>query len=108
MQIGLDRLQVLAAAKTGARKTLQLIASLGYEQLFHMTDCTDKEDIAVGITLLHHIRHCDGRIDVAGSTATGEDQIHMDASCRFLLSRYLEMFATIPISPRFTASAVPP
>ena len=49
-----------------------------------------------------------GGIDVAAGAATGKDHVHKTSSCNLASSRCREMPRITPISPRFTASAVPP
>ena len=114
MDILFDPLGIQLPAQTGAGKGLQLKARLGYQLLLHVALGPDKQDLAVRIPPPHLIGHGNGWIDMSGGTAAGKYQIQfcfppddkrLETSplsfCRDILN-------TMPISPRFTARAVPP
>ena len=72
----LQALQVHFPTQAGARQALQLVACLGDQPFLHMSNRADKQDPAVRMALPHFIGNGDGRVDVAGSAATGKNQIH--------------------------------
>ena len=108
LNIFLDARKGKATGKTAAGQGLQLETCLGHQLFFHAAVRTDKENVAVGMAFFPNIRNCDGRIDMAACTAAGKNHIHRISSVldtRFLLR---EIPSSIPISPKLTASAVPP
>ena len=72
--------QALFAAQAGTRKGPQLVARLGHQLFFHMTNGADKQHLAVRIAPPHFIGDGNGRIDMSGGTAAGKDKIHVFAS----------------------------
>ena len=104
-------------AEAGAGEAHKLIARLGHQLHFHVV-AADKEDLSLRVAFFPYIGHGNGGIDVSRRSAAGKYHIHTDSSCwsgrpkrrSCRLGRYrpLETARTMPISPRFTASAVPP
>ena len=95
-------------AEAGTREALDFVARLGHQLLLHVALRADEENLAVRVFLPDLVRHGDGGVNVSCGAAAGENQIHKGSSWIFLWFLYRDICKTIPISPRFTARAVPP
>ena len=108
LDIALDVLQIQLPEEPGARQTADLVARLGHQLLLHAADAADEEDLTARIPLPQGIGQGDGGVDVPAGAAAGKDDVHIASSCSFASSRCRETARITPISPRFTARAVPP
>ena len=108
LDIALEVLQVRLPVEAGAGQAADLVAGLGDQTLLHLADAADEEDVDIRIPAFQGIGQGDGGIDVAAGAAAGKDHVHKTSSCNLASSRCREMPRITPISPRFTASAVPP
>ena len=103
-----QRFQGFPPGRAVRRQRFKLVSGLRNQLLLHPADATNKQNIGIGIALPAHIGYSNRRIDMPGSTAAAKNYIHWKSSCRVARFRQREMLSKIPISPRFTASAVPP
>ena len=103
-----DRAKALASGQTGNIQALQFKTRFWNKLFLHMSFRANKQNVGVGMALPHNIGNCDGRIDMSTGTTASKNQIHKETSCNFVWFRCRDMLKTTPISPKFTASAVPP
>ena len=108
VKIPFDTGKVQLPAQAGAGQAFHFKARLGNQLFLHVAFGADEEDLGVGMTLSQNIGNCDGRVDMSAGTAAGKNHIHSISSILLALYFCREIPRTIPISPRFTARAVPP
>ena len=108
MDVLLETGKILFPAQTGAGQGFQFKARLGYQFFFHMAYGPDKQHPAVRVTPPHFVGNGNSGVDMSGGTAAGKYQIQNSFLLMVRLFPERDIFSTIPISPRFTARAVPP
>ena len=104
----LDAAEAEIPVHTVAGQCDQLVTCLGNQLLLHAANSAYKQDLAVGMAEFPRICHSNRGIDMASGTAAGKNNIHNTSSILDARFRIREIPSKIPISPKFTANAVPP